>query len=54
MAITGGSVGGLGLGGLAGSMIVSLGLGGVIEPILIAGLGFGLGVGMLLASSYRD
>ena len=28
--------------------------GGLIEPILIAGLGFGLGVGVLLASSYHD
>jgi hypothetical protein len=54
MAITGGAIAGAGLGGLAASMIVILGLGGVIEPLLITGLGFGLGVGMLVASSYRE
>jgi hypothetical protein len=54
MAIIGGAIAGLGLGGLTGSTIVSLGIGGIIQPILIAGLGFGLGAGMLLASSYRD
>ena len=54
LAIWGGLLGGLGLGGLAGSIIVSLGAGGTIEPILISGLGFGLGVGLLLASLYRD
>jgi hypothetical protein len=56
MAIIGGVIFGLGLAGLAASIIESLGTGWAapIEPILIAGLGFGLGIGMLLASSYRD
>jgi hypothetical protein len=33
---------------------VRLGGGGIIEPLLIAGLAFGLGVGLMAASSYRE
>ena len=56
MAIIGGLIAGLGLAGLSASIIESLGVGwsAPVEPILIAGLGFGLGAGLMLASSYRD
>lgn len=56
MAIIGGLIGGLGLAGLAVSVIARLGAGwgAPAEPILIAGLGLGLGVGMMLASSYSE
>jgi len=56
MAIFGGLIAGLGLAGLAVSIIEGLGVGwsAPVEPILLAGLGFGLGTGMLLASSYHD
>jgi hypothetical protein len=56
MAIIGGLIFGLGLAGLAVSIIESVGVGGSApaEPILIAGLGFGLGAGMMLASTYRN
>jgi hypothetical protein len=56
MAIIGGLIAGLALAGLAVSIIECLGVGSRApsEPILIAGLGFGLGTGIMLASSYRD
>lgn len=56
MAIIGGLIAGLGLAGLAISIIARLGAGWGApgEPILIAGLGLGLGAGMMLASSYRE
>ena len=56
MAIIGGLIAGLALAGLAVSIIERLGVGSSapVEPILIAGLGFGLGTGIMLASSSHD
>jgi hypothetical protein len=56
MAIIGALIAGLALAGLAVSIIefLGVGLGAPAEPVLIAGLGFGLGTGLVLASSYRD
>jgi hypothetical protein len=51
MAIFGGLIAGL---GLAGLVYMGLGASGLVEPYLFAGLGLGLGGGMLLASSYHD
>ncbi len=54
-AIVGGLLVGLGLGGGAAAVMECMGLNqySSVAPVVLAGLGFGLGIGLLVAACFR-